>query len=330
MRSWIIALILSLGSAGYARAAITWKPLWDGKTLNGWHNRGKDAWTIEKETPTSPPALHGKHSVTTDDYSMLYSDKAYDFFTLRVSYKMLTGNSGVYVKAKELAQTPFVAGIQVDLDATNLLSLYCTSCGAGQYSPPDAIKAKINKNGWNTLVVTAKGDNLFTSINGAEMPAWNYKGKEFVLPSGPFGLQLHDARLDEAWFKDIEIMEGCTDKASPRYDKETENPRLVVTPNPASCSATVEIANAAPGELSDAMGRSVRFLPGRMEVESAGPWHITLADVSGKRVAERRGDGPQRLAMPEVKSAGAYLVTWQSRAGRTLRGSTRWKAYLTP
>ncbi len=311
---------LALFSVSTVGATITWKPLWDGKTLNGWHNRGKDAWTIEKETPASAPALHGKHSAATDDYSMLYTDKAYDFFTLRVSYKMLEGNSGVYVKAKELAQTPFVGGIQVDLDATNLLSLYCTSCGAGVYSPSAEIKAKINKNGWNNLVVTAKGDNLYTSINGVDMPAWNYKGKEaYVLPSGPFGLQLHDARLDEAWFKDIEIMEGCTDKASPRYDKETEDTRLVVTPNPAACSVTTGLG----GAQSEAQ-RHVRLSPGRMRVDVEGEWIVSIRDLSGRLLATRRGHGAQDASLPEVRNAGAYLMALQSRDG--LRGN--WKAVM--
>jgi hypothetical protein len=260
MRIWFTALIF----CETASATIAWKPLWDGKTLIGWHNRGKDAWTIEKETPSSAPALRGKHSSASDDYSMLYTDQAYDFFTLRVTYKMLQGNSGVYVKARELEKTPFVAGIQVDLDAVNLLSLYCTSCGAGVYSPSVDIKAKILKDGYNTLLVTAKGDNLYTSINGAQMPPWNYKGNQHVLPSGPFGLQLHDARLDEAWFKEVSILEGCTDKASPRYDKETEDPRLFVRHNPALCQEPTAARQKAH------TGVPMRFPQGLPDVDALG------------------------------------------------------------
>jgi hypothetical protein len=95
MRLKLMILIL-IPACGTAMATLSWRPLWDGKTLNGWHNRGKDAWTVEKETPSSAPALLGKHSSASDDYSMLYTDKLYDFFTIHVSYRMLAGNSGVY------------------------------------------------------------------------------------------------------------------------------------------------------------------------------------------------------------------------------------------
>ncbi|MDB5103713.1 MAG: hypothetical protein JWP91_1402 [Fibrobacteres bacterium] len=308
-----------LTALGTASAVITWKPLWDGKTLNGWHNRGKDAWTVEKETPTSPPALHGKHVSATDDYSMLYTDKSYDFFTLRVSYRMLEGNSGVYVKAKELAQTPFVAGIQVDLDAVNLLSLYCTSCGAGVYSPPADIKARILKNGWNDLVVTAKGDNLFTSVNGADMPAWNYKGKEFVLPSGPFGLQLHDLRLDEAWFRDIGIMEGCTDKSSPRYDKETEDPRLYVIHNPANCAPPAALAPEVGAAGNAGMASGLRFSMGRVDIGVSGAYRLTVRDMAGNILAVRGGESPGSFRLPEIRSAGAYLATLETGSGSVTR-----------
>jgi hypothetical protein len=311
--------LLLLVSAAAAQAALIWKPLWDGKTLNGWHNRGKDAWTIEPDAPGAAPALHGKHVSSSDDYSMLYTDSAFDHFTLRVSYKMITGNSGVYVKAKELDKTPFVAGIQVDLDAVNMLALYCTSCGAGVYSPSAAIKARIDRNGWNVLTVTAKGDSLYTSINGADMPAWNYKGIAFVLPSGPFGLQLHDARLDEAWFRDIAILEGCTDKASPRYDKESADPRTVVRSNPAACGPSVGLA---PGPES--APRGVRFLRGRVEIEVEGAYRLTLRDLSGALVAERRGYGPGSFTLPEVRTAGAYIAGLETGDG----AAAHWKVML--
>ncbi|GEM_PF-4668739 len=331
-----VALVFFL-LAGMASATITWRPLWDGKTLDGWHNRGKDAWTVEKETPASAPALHGKHASATDDYSMLYTDKSYAFFTMHVTYKMLTGNSGVYVKSKELDKTPFVAGIQVDLNAPDGLSLYCTSCGAGVYAPPADVKARISKTGYNVLTITVKGDSMYNNINGADMAPWNFKGKEaFVLPSGPFGLQLHDARLDEVWFKDIEIMEGCTDKASPRYDKETENPRLYVTANPTDCAAPTAIGSRpgspAQGTSSAWTGmaalteKEVRFVPGRVEVGVSGAYQLTIRNLAGQTLALRNGTRPQGFPLPEIRSAGAYLVTLENHS----MSQSRWQAILAP
>ena len=41
-------LAISLGIAGLASAAEPdWKPLWDGKTLQGWHPIGKGEWKAE-------------------------------------------------------------------------------------------------------------------------------------------------------------------------------------------------------------------------------------------------------------------------------------------
>src|SRR5438067_13680211 len=51
-----------------------WRPLFDGKTLNGWHPIGQGRWTVEDGM------IVGRHD-KTQDYGHLITDKSYKDFT---------------------------------------------------------------------------------------------------------------------------------------------------------------------------------------------------------------------------------------------------------
>ncbi len=71
-----------------------WKPLFDGKTINGWHEFGeKGWWTVENG------ALLG-HAQKPKLYALLVSDQEYADFTVRLKFKMFDGNSGFYIRTK--------------------------------------------------------------------------------------------------------------------------------------------------------------------------------------------------------------------------------------
>ena len=71
------------------------KPLWDGKTLEGWHEIGTGKWTVEDG------AIHGMHARNEREYGHLVTDRNYTNFTVRFKYKSVAGNSGLYFRIEE-------------------------------------------------------------------------------------------------------------------------------------------------------------------------------------------------------------------------------------
>ena len=90
--AWTVACILVSG--GFARALAEegdWISLFDGKTLNGWHQVGDGEWIVEDG------AIVGKTQEAAKLYGLLVSDDVYRDFTVRLKFKSLKGNSGFYI-----------------------------------------------------------------------------------------------------------------------------------------------------------------------------------------------------------------------------------------
>ena len=101
-------LLLPLLAAFQAHAA-DWRPLWDGKTLAGWHITGKGEWKIEEG------AIHATHPTTEKEFGHLVSDRSYTNFTVRLKYKSARGNSGLYFRIEEKGFSG-VSGFQAEID----------------------------------------------------------------------------------------------------------------------------------------------------------------------------------------------------------------------
>ena len=180
-------------------AAPQFVPLFDGKTLKGWHKIGTGEWRIEKG------AIQGLHRRTQIRYGHLVSDKTYTNFTIRLEYKSVKGNSGLYVRADEAGWSG-ISGFQAEIDPDkDTGGLYETN-GRGWVVKPkeEDVKKWYKPNEWNTMVVSAKGKDITVEVNGhktAEVK--NDKGRTF----GKIALQLHGTQEVEVWFRNIEIAE---------------------------------------------------------------------------------------------------------------------------
>src|SRR5690606_35946365 len=87
-----------------------WKPLLNHKNLEGWQVLPGGAWTVEDgvivgRSPLDEP-LHG----------ILLSDRTYDDFKLKVVYKAVKGNSGVYFRVEKVEGSDSVNGLQAEVD----------------------------------------------------------------------------------------------------------------------------------------------------------------------------------------------------------------------
>jgi hypothetical protein len=174
-------------------------PLWDGKSLQGWHIIGKGQWKIEDG------AIHGTQVKSEKEFGHLVTDRDYTNFTVRLKFKALKGNSGLYFRVAEKGFSG-VTGFQAEVDATkDVGGLYETNGRAWVSQPkPDDVKTWFKPGDWNEMTVTTEGGNITVTVNGkksAELK--NDPGRAF----GKFALQVHGSQDCDVWFKDIEIAE---------------------------------------------------------------------------------------------------------------------------
>jgi hypothetical protein len=148
--------------------AANWTPLWDGKTLQGWHRLGGQAsYQVENGT------IVGRTLKGTPN-SFLCTDRAYgDFeleFEVRVDPKL---NSGVQIRSNSVPgyQNGRVHGYQVEIDPSDRGwsgGLYDESRRGWlqEGAKTEAGKRAFRNGQWNRYRVLAKGDHLATWVNG--------------------------------------------------------------------------------------------------------------------------------------------------------------------
>jgi len=86
---------LVLGAAVSA-AAGEFVPLFDGKTLAGWQTAPGGNWEVKDG------AILGTSPQSESRHGMLLSDKKYGDFVLKLKFKSLKGNSGLYFRAERV------------------------------------------------------------------------------------------------------------------------------------------------------------------------------------------------------------------------------------
>ena len=185
------------GAAKSPAKAEGWKPLFDGKTLDGWHPVGDGKWTVEDG------AIVGRAN-NEKLYGLLFSDNEYQDFTVRFKFKVLTGDSGFYIRT--VFKKPDQAHgnqVQVGLTGSGVGGVY-ESYGRGWVEKPsDELQNKILKDGdWNEMVISANGGNIAVHVNGtqtADLKDDPARGK------GHFALQMHSGNVMHLMFKDIEM-----------------------------------------------------------------------------------------------------------------------------
>src|SRR5688572_22938915 len=177
-----------------------WKPLWDGKSLNGWHKTGSGEWKIENGL------LIGSHPNEKDpEFGHLVSDKQYRDFTVRVAFKAVKGNSGFYFR---IAKGGFsgVTGFQAEIDATKDVGGIYETNGRGWVSQPkpEEVKKFFKPQDWNEMIVSAHGPHYVVKVNGTTVTDINdEKGRK----DGHYALQVHGSQDVQVLFKSIDILD---------------------------------------------------------------------------------------------------------------------------
>lgn len=178
------------------------QPLFDGKSLDGWHG-DPQLWSVHDGV-----IVGSTDEVQIKQNNFLSTDKTFKNFVLRLKFKLRNGNSGVQFRSERVGEYG-VRGYQADIADNQFMGILYDEGGSRGILykvKPDEVKKHINENGWNTYVITADGGQIIQEING-------YRTVDFVEAEGQgaregiIALQLHVGPAMQVMFKDIEIKE---------------------------------------------------------------------------------------------------------------------------
>jgi hypothetical protein len=218
MRNVVAVIVLGavLGGASARAADVSadkpgkWRPLFDGKTLNGWHHFGEGKWVVEDG------AIVGKTDKASKLYSLLISDGVYHDFTVRFKFKSIQGNSGFYIRV--VTEDPDKAhGLQIEVDPRkNPGGIYESyrRQWVDKWTPEEAAK-HFKPDDWNEVVIAAYGGDVKVTVNGGTSAELKNDPSR---PAGQIAMQMHSGNEMLVYFKDIEI------KAVPREGEDKRGP----------------------------------------------------------------------------------------------------------
>ena len=196
--------------SGNSSSSADWRPLFDGRTLDGWEHVGPGKFVIEDGMLRTEGGMG----------LLWYAREKLGNCTLRVVYKTATprANSGVYIRIADRPRDPWYAvhhGYEVQIADQG-----GGGRGTGSVYTFAKAAAKPSKSGeWNTLEVTLKGNHVLTKINGVQVTEFDSsslkpekadktgEGDPARGPrpeSGYIGLQNHDEK-STVYFKDISV-----------------------------------------------------------------------------------------------------------------------------
>jgi hypothetical protein len=213
-----VVLTFSLICANFLPAAEDkdgFVPLFDGKTLNGWVQRGGKAKYEVQEG-----AIVGTSTPNTGN-SFLCTEKNYDNFILEVDFKVDPElNSGVQIRSESTKeyQNGRVHGYQVEIDPSKRAwsgGIYNEGGIATEKRPlwlfnlekNEAARKAFKQNEWNHYRIEVLGDSIKTWVNG--VPAADLK--DSTTSTGFIALQVHGVGKKvepmKVFFKNIRIKE---------------------------------------------------------------------------------------------------------------------------
>ncbi len=194
--------------------------MFNGKDLSGWD--GKPGWwyvehgaITSQSTPEKP--------CTKAHYLIWRGGKPGDF-ELRLSYKLVGGNSGIQFRSRELPDWD-TSGYQADMEAgpqwTGCLfeherggvamrgqKVVIDEDGRKTITPigdPAELLKHVKPNDWNQYRIIARGPEITLEINGVVMAQAVDRQKGKAARSGIIALQMHPGPPMKVQFKDLRI-----------------------------------------------------------------------------------------------------------------------------
>jgi hypothetical protein len=222
-----IVLLSVLGLVASAAVAQEdgFKPIFDGKTLNGWKAPEMKYWSVKEGAITGRSTQ--QNPVKSNQF-LVWQLGDVDDFELKLKYRISgtpAANSGIQIRSR-VDESGHAAGYQADIDlagryagalydergrgmlATRGQKTVIGSDSKMAHSPlgdADALMTGIKKDDWNDYHIIARGNRIILEVNGqvtAEVID-NDKGQREM--SGVLALQLHAGPPMTIQFKDIQM-----------------------------------------------------------------------------------------------------------------------------
>ena len=215
--------------AAAAESEDGFKQIFNGKDLSGWDGDA-NFWSVKDGAITGATKTEPK---LTHNTFLVYTNGEVADFELRLSYRVVNGNSGIQYRSKVLSRGqfgPIVGGYQADFEAGKTYSgiLYeekgrgiLAQRGqktiikpdgekhkvevAGSVGKSEEIQAVIKNEDWNDYVVIAKGNRLQHFINGTPTVDVTDEDAAKAAKSGVLALQVHTGPPMTVSFKNIRL-----------------------------------------------------------------------------------------------------------------------------
>lgn len=218
---WLVLLAFGLTAAALAQESEDgFKPLFNGKDLTGWDGDPK-FWTVQDGALTGEST---SDNPCTKNTFLIWRQGMLDDFELRLSFRIVNGNSGIQYRSREVGQWE-VGGYQADIETgPQWMGALYDEHGRGplarrgeksiidengqieteQAGNADELFASIHPEEWNTYTVVAQGTHLIQKINGKVMvEVFDNDPKGYR--SGILALQIHSGPPMTVQFKDIRL-----------------------------------------------------------------------------------------------------------------------------
>ncbi len=196
----LIFLILTifLSTAVFAGSG-DWKPLFNGKNLDGWKIHGTEKWYVED-------GLLVCESGPDKKYGYLSTEKFYDDFELELEFlQEADGNSGVFFRST--FEGTRVSGWQVEVAPPNhdTGGIY-ESYGRGWLEKiPDEKEHILQMGEWNTMKIRVVGGHVTTWLNGHQMV--DLEDEKIAKGKGAIALQIHDGGGIKVKWRNMRVRE---------------------------------------------------------------------------------------------------------------------------
>jgi hypothetical protein len=199
-------VFLCIVSATHSQTENKSKPLFDGKTFQGWEGDTLLTWRIEKGV-----IVGGSDKTDVPHNDFLCTDRSYSNFILKLKIK-LTGNegfinSGIQFRSKRLEDPKYeMTGYQADWGAGYWGGLYDESRRNRTLMAPDSAQVIqwLQIDDWNDYEIRAENRRIRIYLNGHQTV--DYTEEDINIPqSGLIGLQIHGGGKAQVAFKDIHL-----------------------------------------------------------------------------------------------------------------------------
>lgn len=274
-----------------AQSAVSWRPLFDGKTLAGWHQVGDGEWVVEEG------AIVGRTQTGAKQYGLLVSDGVYHDFAVRLKFKSIKGNSGFYIRMV-LEKPDMAHGLQIEVDPQQNSGGIYESYGRNWVAKPDPeLHAKYFKPGeWNELTITAKGGDVTVTVNGVTSAQLKDDPSR---PAGHLAMQMHAGNEMLVMFKDIEM------QGEPKKGPDLKGPTT-----PQKITASDNGTLVLPAKHSKLTGASLAYMPewqalGFWRQQEQAAWEVDVAKAGTYDVTMEWSVDDKNAGNPFVLEAGS-------------------------